>query len=58
VGRGGGAPLLVTLKGMINKALEIDVCFYRGPDLENMERRSFPRALERRKIFFYLEKFL
>jgi hypothetical protein len=34
------------------KALEMSVCFHRGPVLENMEGRSFPRAFERRQNLF------
>jgi len=29
---GRGAPLQVTQKDMLIKALEMDVCFHRGPD--------------------------
>jgi hypothetical protein len=31
-----------------DKALEMDVCFHRGPVLGNMGGRFFPRACERR----------
>jgi len=43
---------------MLSKALEIGVCFHRGPVLGNTERRSSPRAFERRENFLYLGKFL
>jgi len=38
-------------KDMLSKALEIGVCFRRGPLLGNMEGRSFPMAFERRERF-------
>jgi hypothetical protein len=43
---------------MLSKALEIGVCFHRGPVLGNMGGRSFLRAFERRvKFSFYQENF-
>jgi hypothetical protein len=53
-----GAPLLVTPKGMLSKALEMDVCFHKGPLLGNMEGRFFPRLFERRDKVLYLGEFL
>ena len=50
-----GAPLLVTPKDKLNKALEMDVCFH---TLGNMEGRTFPWAFERRDKFLYLGEFL
>jgi hypothetical protein len=41
---------------MLSKALEIDICFYRGPLSGNVVER-FPRAFERRDKFFYLGEF-
>ena len=55
---GGRAPLLVTPNDMLNKALEMGVCFHKGPTLENMEGRSFLKAFQRREKFLYLWKFL
>jgi hypothetical protein len=46
-----GALLLGTPKDMLSKALEIGVCFHRGPFLGNMGGRSFSRAFERRVTF-------
>jgi len=43
---------------MLSKALEMGVCFHRGPVLGNMGGRSFLRAFERRvKFSFYQETF-
>jgi len=39
-------------KDMLSKALEMGVCFHREPVLGNMGGRSFPRAFEKRVIFF------
>ena len=55
---GGGAPLLVMPKDMLSKALEMDVCFHKGPTLGNMEGRSFLWDFERRDKFLYLGEFL
>ena len=42
----------------LHKALEIDVCFHRGPVLGNMEGRSFLRAFKiRMNYLFYQENF-
>ena len=46
--RGERAPLLGAPKDLLSKALEMGCCFYRGSDLGNTERRSFPRTFERR----------
>jgi hypothetical protein len=53
---GGRAPFLLgTPKDMPSKALEMGVCFQRGPVLENLgEGRSFPRPFKRRVNFFLL----
>jgi hypothetical protein len=42
---------------MLSKALEMGVCFYRGPALGTKEGRFSPWAFERRKKFLYLGKF-
>jgi len=55
---GGGAPLLVTPRDMLNKGLEMDICFHRVPSLGNMVGHSFPRAFVRRDKFLYLGEFL
>ena len=52
-----GAPLLVTPKYMLSKALETTYVTTRAPLSGNMEGR-FPRAFERRDIFLYLVQFL
>ena len=50
--------LLGTPKDMLSKALEMGVCFHKGPVLGNMEGRCFPRAFERGvKFHFYQENF-
>jgi len=41
---------------MPRKALEMDVCFHRGPVLGNMGGRSFPRAFESRVKFLYIRR--
>ena len=46
------APLLVTWKDMLNKALDMDVSIG-APLLGNMEGRSFSRSFERRDKFLY-----
>jgi hypothetical protein len=48
--------LLLTPKDMLGKALEMGVCFHRGPLLGNMEGQSFPRAFDRSDKFLYLGK--
>ena len=53
-----GAPLLVTPKEMLSKALEMDSVSIGAPLLENMEVRSFPRAFEGRDEFLHLGEFL
>ena len=55
---GGRAPLLVTPKDMLGKAMEMSVRFHRGPAFGNIKGRSSPRAFERREKFLYLGKFL
>ena len=39
---------------MLSKALEMGVCFHRGPVLGNMGGRFFPRKFERRVEFLLL----
>jgi len=44
-------------ENMLSKALEMDICFHRGPAFgEN--GGTLPRAFERRDRFFYLGEFL
>jgi len=43
---------------MLSKALEMGVCFRGEPVLWNMGGRSFPRAFERRVIFFTRRTFI
>jgi hypothetical protein len=45
-------------KDMPSKALEVGVCFHRGPVLGNMGGRSFPGAFERRETFFIRRTFI
>jgi hypothetical protein len=47
-----------TPKDMLSKALEMDVCFPRGPLMGNIEGHSFPRTSERREKFLCLGTFL
>jgi len=54
---GGRAPLLVIPKDMLSKALEMDVCFPRGPAFGEHGGTLFPRAFERRDTFLYLGEF-
>jgi len=54
----GRAPLMGTLKDILTKALEMGVCFYRGPVLGNMGERSFPRAFKRRVKFLFIITFM
>jgi len=49
-----GAPLLVSQKDMLIKALELDSVSIGAPLLGNMEGRCFPRAFERRDKFLHL----
>jgi hypothetical protein len=42
---------------MLNKALEMSVCFHTGPFLGNIGGRSFPRAFERRVKFLLSGEF-
>jgi hypothetical protein len=53
-------PLLGTPKDITSKALEMGVCFHRGPVLGNIGRRSFPKVFERREkfIFFIRRNFI
>jgi hypothetical protein len=55
---GGSVPVLVTAKDMLSKALEMSVCFHRGPLLGKMEGHSSPRNLERRDKFLCLGRFV
>jgi hypothetical protein len=55
-GPGGTSSLLVTPKNMLSKALEMGVCFYRGPILGDMRGRYFPRAFERRDTFHFMRR--
>jgi hypothetical protein len=52
----GELPLLGTLKDISSKALEMGVCFHRGPVLGNIGVRSFPRAFESRVKFLYIRR--
>jgi hypothetical protein len=56
-GSGGRAPLVGTPKNMLSKALEMGICFHRGPAFGGHGEHSFPRAFERRKKFLYLGEF-
>jgi len=47
-----GAPLLVTPKDKLSKALEMDVCFHNGPTLGHMEGRIFIGPLREGINFF------
>jgi hypothetical protein len=49
--------LLGTPKVVLSKALEMRVCFHRGPVLGNMEGCSFPRAFERGVKFHFNQNF-
>ena len=49
---GGRAPLLGTPKDMVNKALQMGVCFHRGPAFGELERMLIFRSFERRENFF------
>jgi hypothetical protein len=57
-GTGGRAPLFGIPKDIRSNALEMDVCFHRGPVLGNIEGHSFPRAFERRVRFFIRRNFI
>jgi hypothetical protein len=48
-----GGLLLGTLKDMPSKALEMGVCFHRGPILGNMGGRSLPGAFKSRVKFLF-----
>jgi hypothetical protein len=55
----GRAPLLGTLKDMLNKALKIGICFHRGPILGNMGGTLVSWGLwERREISFIIRRIL
>jgi hypothetical protein len=43
-------------KDMLNKVLEMGVCFHRGPVFGNMVGRSFPTAFKRRVRFFFIRR--
>jgi hypothetical protein len=51
-------PLLGNPKDMLSKALEMGVCFHRGPAFGEHGETLFPRAFERREKFLYLGKIL
>ena len=55
---GGRARLLGTLKDMLSKALEMDICFHRCPASGELGGWSFPVAFEGREKFLYIGKFL
>ena len=55
---GGRVPLLGTLKDMLSKALEMGVCFHRGPILGNMGGHSFARVFEEVWNFFIRRTFM
>ena len=45
-----------TPQDLLSKALEMSVCFHRGPAMGGNGGRSFPRAFERReKIYLFRE---
>ena len=50
---GGGAPLVVTLKDMLSKALEMAVCFHTGPTVgEHREMVLYLRYLREGEKFY------
>ena len=53
---GGTAALIGTQKDMLIKALEMLVCFYKGPVFGNITVRSFSKAFDKWENFVYLGK--
>ena len=51
----GGAPLMGTLEDMLSKALEMGICFHRGPAFGKHGGGSFVRDFERWEKISYLE---
>ena len=52
-----GSSMRGTWRVILSMALEMGVCFHRGPVLGNMGERSFPRAFERMvKLLFFIRR--
>jgi hypothetical protein len=51
-GTGGRSPP----KDVLSKALEMGICFHRGPILGNIGGCSFPRAFKRRVKFLFIRR--